>query len=168
MVHIMDYNKVELISHIQNDSSRDCFIESVAQTPRITFEKFMPVENFNIMMQSAFIPDSTTDCILQVVGNIQEENVRNTGDDGVSQTVTARTGIAKVGNMQVPNPVILRPFRTFIEVEQPASKFIFRMQDGPQAALFEADGGAWKAEAMANIKWYLEDELKDTGVSIIS
>ena len=33
--------------------------------------------------------------------------------------------------------------------------------DGVQCALFEADGGAWRLNAMANIKEYLEHELND-------
>ena len=56
----------------------------------------------------------------------------------------------------------LRPYRTFTEVVQPASDFIFRMKEdrGITCALFEADGGAWKNAAMKNIKEYLEFELE--------
>ena len=64
----------------------------------------------------------------------------------------------------VPNPVRLKPYRTFLEVEQPESEFIFRMKDchgGIGCAFFEADGGAWKIEATQNIKAYLQEELKD-------
>ena len=71
----------------------------------------------------------------------------------------------------MPNPCVLRPIRTFTEVKQPKSAFVFRMEQGSNetvnAALFEADGGAWKIEAMENIKDYLRAELKDTGVKVI-
>ena len=71
----------------------------------------------------------------------------------------------------VPNPCRLRPIRTFTEVEQPASLFVFRLEQGSNetvtGALFEADGGAWKLEAMSNIKRYLDEELKETGVKVI-
>lgn len=57
-----------------------------------------------------------------------------------------------------------KPYRTFLEVDQPVSEFIFRMKqdkyDGVLCALFEADGGAWKMEATERIKKYLESELK--------
>lgn len=50
-------------------------------------------------------------------------------------------------------------------MEQPESQFVFRMKedkyDGVQCALFEADGGAWRLNAMANIKAYLAHELND-------
>ncbi|MEB9776454.1 hypothetical protein P4K25_31445, partial [Bacillus cereus] len=63
------------------------------------------------------------------------------------------------GNAKVPNPVQLSPYRTFVEVEQPESKFVFRMREGARCGLFEADGGAWKLEAMNNIKEYLKEAL---------
>ena len=75
-----------------------------------------------------------------------------------------KTGIASKGEAIVPNPVILQPYRTFVEVPQPYSQYIFRMKqdkyDGIQCALFEADGGAWKIEAMKEIKAYLEEQLE--------
>ena len=59
----------------------------------------------------------------------------------------------------------LKPYRTFTEVEQPESDFIFRMKDMGSVccALFEADGGAWRNVAMHNIKAYLQEQLKHYG-----
>lgn len=99
--------------------------------------------------------------MLKLVGNVKEEAVNTIGDDGVSQSVVAKMGVATVGNVKVPNPVLLKPYRTFVEVEQPESNFIFRMRKGPECALFEADGGAWKLEAIDNIKEYLTAELAE-------
>ncbi|MEB9817123.1 hypothetical protein P4K18_27225, partial [Bacillus cereus] len=99
------------------------------------------------------------DIVLQVVGTVVENDVKEIGDDGVSQAVTVKTGVASRGNAKVPNPVQLSPYRTFVEVEQPESKFVFRMREGARCGLFEADGGAWKLEAMNNIKEYLKEAL---------
>ena len=72
----------------------------------------------------------------------------------------------------IPSPCSLRPFRTFPEVEQPMSKFIFRMRERRdetiESALYEADGGAWRNEARKNICGYLREKLKDTGITVIS
>jgi hypothetical protein len=99
------------------------------------------------------------------VGNIKEENVRQTGDDGVTQTVTAKSGIARVEDVSVPNPVHLAPFRTFREVSQPLSPFVLRMKQGregglPTVALFEADGGKWKLDAIQFIRDYLAGKIE--------
>lgn len=98
--------------------------------------------------------------LLKVVGNVKEENVRETGDNGIAQAVTIKTGVASAADVLVPNPVSLAPYRTFLEVEQPASSFIFRMKDGPSGAIFEADGGAWRNQAIANVREYLATELE--------
>lgn len=85
------------------------------------------------------------------------------GDDGITQKATVKTGLASRGDAVIPSPVTLKPYRTFTEVDQPESRFVFRMKEdkyeGVQCALFEADGGAWKLQAMENIKGYLEREL---------
>lgn len=45
----------------------------------------------------------------------------------------------------------------------------FNDRYGVTCALFEADGGAWKNEAKANIKAYLEKELADvSNIFVIS
>ena len=46
------------------------------------------------------------------------------------QKVAARTGFATTGLAAVPNPVTLKPFRTFVEVPQPASEFVLRLKEG--------------------------------------
>ena len=45
------------------------------------------------------------------------------------------------------------------QFKAPFSNFIFRMKDGPKGALFEADGGVWRNDAIANIANYLHDRL---------
>jgi len=90
-------------------------------------------------------------------------------DDGVTQAVEAKTGIARVENVTVPNPVTLRPYRTFLDVaEQPKCLFVFRMRQadkGPECALFEADSGLWKLEAIRQIKDWLYANA--AGVSVV-
>lgn len=62
--------------------------------------------------------------------------------------------------MRGATPAKLRPYRTFLAVEQPASLFILRMREGGQCALFEADGGLWRETARQNIRNYFEYELE--------
>lgn len=132
--------------------------------PDISFGRFVKLEEFIIMLKSKFIMTEDLEQIIKIVGNIQDENVTNYNDDGITQKVTTRTGIARVGDTSLPPKVNLVPFRTFIEVAQPKSEFLLRAKkgyDGIEFALFEADGGAWKKEAINNISSYLSDNLKD-------
>ena len=80
----------------------------------------------------------------EVTKNIQAGTTANYDDDGVSQKTTIKTGIANKTDVIVPNPVKLRPYRTFAEIEQPESSYVFRIMDtdrGPAFKLVEADGG---------------------------
>lgn len=162
LIHVKSHDEVRLYSPLNSDREREMFIGVEAILPNnITYNNFIDTERFNIMLQSSFVDTGDKSILLKYTGLVQDEAVKSTGDDGVSQQVTVKTGVASVGQAIVPNPVVLAPFRTFPEVEQPMSKFIFRMQSGPRAALFEADGGAWRNEAILNIKTYLREELEE-------
>jgi len=166
-IHIKSPSTVRVYSKLNKDRNREQLVEAKAILPRVEFNSFMDTEDFNIMLQSCFEPNIDMQTMLKIVGNIKEETVQNTGDDGVTQTVTARTGIARVADVELPNPVELAPFRTFPELQQPYSKFVFRMRTGPAAALFEAGGTGWRVNAMEAIKEYLNEALEDTKVKII-
>jgi hypothetical protein len=168
LIQVISPGKVKLFSPILADENRDCYIECTALTPDIRFNQFVDIENFNIMVQSCFEQAGDIGAVLEVAMNIKEQEVKESLDDGVTQEVTIKAGIQRLKSITVPNPVILRPFRTFMEVDQPESKFVFRMKNGPQAALYEADGGAWRLAAMGNIKTYLEKELEGYSVKVIS
>jgi hypothetical protein len=161
MIHVESPTEVSVFSSFNRDFNRKALIEAKAMIPGYSFERWYDSEEFNIKLQSVFVKNEDRDIMLKVVGNIKEEDVRTVGDNGVSQSVTAKVGVATVGQVEVPNPVALKPYRTFVEVDQPESDFIFRMQNGPRCALFEADGGAWKVQAMRNIKDYLQVALED-------
>lgn len=161
MVHVISPTEVLAFGTLNRDQARNKMIKATAMLPEFSFDRWYDTESFNIKLQSCFVSTYDRDIMLKVVGNIQEEQVKTVGDNGVSQSVTARTGVASVAEVKVPNPVVIKPYRTFVEVEQPASDFIFRMQSGPKCAIFEADGGKWQLEAMQNIKAYLEEKLKD-------
>ena len=161
LVHVVSESKVRVMSALKPDMERDCFVECFAKTPKLVLDTYIDMEKFNVMLQSCFLDAGNRAEILELTGNIKEENVKNTSDDGISQSVVAKVGIASGRYATVPNPVKLVPFRTFIEVEQPESKFVLRLKDGPVAGLFEADGGEWRLAAMLRIKAYLQEALPD-------
>lgn len=52
-------------------------------------------------------------------------------------------------------------FRTYAEIEQVESKFLFRVNKDGTVCLREADGGQWKYEVQNEIVKYLEENLKE-------
>jgi len=172
IIHVLDHKTVNVIDkdYADNWLTRSTHFSAVHESPAYPFGQFYCVEDFIIAIQSMFVQDATTALVLKVVGNVKDEGVSNFCDDGVTQKVTAKTGISVVGSVQVPNPVTLRPYRTFMEIEQPASTFVFRMKGGqgeqPKCALFEADGRMWRLEAIKGIKTWLSEKIP--GIKIIA
>lgn len=162
MLHIVSPTEVRFISCLySNDCGRDVLAIVQPLLPNINFNRYMGTEEFNIMLQSNFVKNDDRDLLLKFSGNIQENTNRKTQDDGVTQVVEMKTGVTTISNVIVPNPVTLAPYRSFTEIEQVESDFVFRVKEGPACAIYEADAGAWRNEAMKRIKEYLRAELGD-------
>ncbi len=124
------------------------------------FGRFHGHTAFVIALQSVFMDYGDRAAVLKAVGTIRDEAIKTSQDDGVTQRVVAAAGVALVTEMALPNPVLLRPYRTFLEVEQPPSQFVLRVQSGksgalPEVALFVGDGNRWQQEARQSIREYL-------------
>ena len=170
LVNVVSPTRVELTSALDADRKREKLMVVEAVLPEFPFDRYINNEKMLIMVQSMFVDDETTHkaLVLKFAGTVTSGSVTNYGDDGVSQKATIKYGVASKAEAKVPSPCILRPYRTFLEVEQPASQFVFRMKEenGVSSALFEADGGMWKLEAMRNIRKYLAMELGDRATVI--
>ena len=120
---------------------------------------FRDQEKAIIELRSRFAPGEGVDYLLDLLSRISKDSGVTTNDNGVSQTVEARQGVALKATVQVKPRVPLRPFRTFQEVEQPESEFLLRMDEEGNIGLFEADGGMWKLTARQTVKAFLEAQL---------
>lgn len=161
MIHVVSPTKVEVFDSLNDSNRRRVYIEAKAMLPSITFERFLDRERFNIQLQSCFVQTPQRDQVIKMISNIIEDESTNTVDNGLTQQVTMKKGVASVGIENIPNPVKLKPFRTFVEVSQPESDFILRLQKGPSAALYEADGSAWELNAMYAISTFLKEHLQE-------
>ncbi len=163
IVVIEDERNVIVQTELNKDHERETLIVCNAQVPVNHLNSFLDAEEFNIQLQSTFVPNEDSKKILSILGNLKTSNVKNIGDNGVSQQVETRKGVTLAQEEVVPNPVELKPFRTFTEIPQPESLFVFRLRERSevQAAIFEADGGAWVNKARLDIKDYLAEQLKE-------
>lgn len=164
LISILDEKKIVVQTQLNSNKGRETVIVTLADTPNIKLNSFMDLETFNIQLQSVFVSNDDSKTLLRILGNLKSSNVKNTGDNGISQTVETKRGITMAQEEIVPNPVNLKPFRTFTEISQPESLFVFRLKeygDSIHAGLFEADGGAWKNVARLSIKAFLEEHLNE-------
>lgn len=163
ILHIESPVSATLKSGLIDERIREDLLKSNAIVNGFEFDRYYDQERFLIELQANFLETDDLKTIMKAAGNIKAGTTSNYSDDGVSQKTTIRSGVEMI-DVIVPNPVSLRPYRTFLEVEQPESNYVFRIketEEGPMFKLVDADGGLWRATAMKRIKEYLEYELHD-------
>jgi len=153
-------------------NSHSDIIVATLDRPEFEFGKWMDPESFNIALAAMFIETKDLDRVMAYAGKITIDTGVNVEDDGVTQRASVKKGITGglTESIAAPSRVILKPYRTFDEVDQPESKFIFRVRVKGEAsiecALFEADAGAWKNTAANSVKTWLIS--KETGIPVIA
>lgn len=176
VVQVVSHREVTLYAK-QSDpwSRRTVFVKSeLPEGLGFMFGQFMTHEAFIIGLQAMFVATEDRDYLLQLASNLTAQRVRVSEDDGVSQSVNLRAGVVLKADAAtvVKTRVKLAPFRTFREVDQPASEFVFRLRNGgedepPSLALFEADGGKWKIDAMEIIGRFLRVRLDTDKIPVV-
>jgi hypothetical protein len=134
--------------------------------------KFMALEDLLVGLQVRFADVDDRKRVLGLLSNVKHETVKTALDDGMTQVVQAKAGVALISDVAVPNPITLSAFRTFRDILQPSSLYVLRVQSGrlgglPEVGLFEADGGAWKLTVISKIHDWLTEALP-AGTAILA
>lgn len=163
VVHIESEKEVTLTTELNSEGKRCKLMQTSPKVPRPEINRWMDQESFIIMLQACFMDSDDRSVLLKVAGNVESKTVKSYGDDGVTQQATIKSGIASLTDVIVPGRVKLTPYRTFLEIDQPSSEYVFRIRDGetPEFKLIEADGGAWKICALTELSSYFCEELKE-------
>lgn len=158
---------------IPDHMSVDCFAQPAEDQRgmRLTFYKVkatdvpgwesktqLPFEEAMIALRTRFQKTFDTDYALKLLSEITTGAKITYNDNGVATTVVTKKGIDLQSNEAIRPIVSLKPYRTFQEVEQPASEFLIRINERG-ISFIEADGGMWKLKARETIKAYFEDKL---------
>ena len=159
-VRVSEYNRVDVFTSYDTQGVRTYLYRSNADVPGFR-EGFRDRETMLIQLRSLFLQTQDVAYLLDLLSKMSDEEKVTSQDNGVTQVVEARKGVALKEQVEVRPRVKLTPFRTFLEVDQPESEFLLRVGDGGQVGLFEADGGVWKLVAKRSIAAYLEGRLKD-------
>lgn len=149
---------------------RDTFLKISLIDNSFKFGNWYEIEDFIVELQSKFILDDMVKDILQKITRIDQEASRTIEDNGLSQSTVIKKGVTTYAKVELPNPVELKPYRTFSEVEQPKSIFVFRIKSFhheeslPRLALFDAGGNLWQYQAIQAIKNWLKEQLPDIAI----
>mgnify|MGYP001009153564 CR=1 FL=1 len=164
IIHVADYNKVFVYGEYEAPyGKRKLYITSFHTGFKYQFGKFYDPEMFIINLQSEFQLTDMMKGVLTIAGGVRSESAVETSDDGFTQNVTAKTGIAKLVNIELPNPILLAPYRSFPEIEPVEIPCILRCRKtgaGVEFALFESGGTQCVLEYIKRIRDHLAAELK--------
>ena len=159
-IRVESPRRVSVFTALDAGLDRDSLYRAVCDAPDFK-QGWREQEAAIIELRSAFIPNEGVDYLLDLLSRVSKEEGVTSEDNGVSQTVTAKQGIALKRLEQLKTRVSLSPFRTFTEIQQPESEFILRLDDDGRVGLFEADGGKWRMDAKARIAAYFETALAE-------
>lgn len=163
-LHIESTTLVTLVGTLGDHPFMNRHIEAMAvmSLKGFPFNGFMAREVFQILLQTQFVPTPERDKLLTFIASVKSGPAMEIVDDRVTQTVTTRKGVQMSACTPLPSPIALKPYRTFREIEQPESLFVFRARGGgaedpPEFGLFEADGETWQLAAIKSIRAKLEE-----------
>ncbi|MDR1136993.1 MAG: hypothetical protein LBK91_01605 [Synergistaceae bacterium] len=118
-------------------------------------------EDAMIKLMSVFVPNEGSEYILNLIGRMTQNSSIETDDNGITQKVTIKSGVEIKASTVIKPIVTLKPYRTFLEVEQPESAFLLRIGERAKIGLMEADGCKWVLDAKKNIAEFLENNLSE-------
>lgn len=167
-IHVVSAVQVNAVGRLEgHDKSQRRNIAS-ALTPIATglaLNSPISMEDLAIGLQTCFSQDLGDIAKLRAFcASVRSTESVGVDDDGVSQTVAAKRGIAAVQTTAVMNPWNLAPYRTFAEVAQPISPFVLRFRDARHgddmsAGLYETGNQLWRVIAVQAVATYLRDKL---------
>lgn len=162
IIHIVNHQEVRVLTGVSDEHGRRRTF-AIAKPPQyqgFKFDNWYTLEAFRIGIQAHFAATDDREYLLSIASKVTDSEVATSEDDGVSQQVEVKAGLSLKATEKLRARVMLAPFRTFSEADQPQSEFIFRArktQTVAELALFEADGGKWKVAAVQNIAFALRN-----------
>lgn len=159
-IRVKDYKTVEVFTGPDDHARREWPYTAVCKDTDFR-EGYRTQQEAIIELRSRFFPTDDVKYLLDLISTINNEQGVKSEDNGVTQTITAKSGVSMLQTVSIKPRVVLQPFRTFREVPQPESEFILRLDERGNVGLFEADGGIWKMEAKDNILMFLGTGLSE-------
>lgn len=156
-VQIVGPGELRVLGNLKGESQqRFCYLKAVA--PRLQPSLGVPLSPANavILLQTAFQETPRREELLRIIGALKDEESRTSHDDGVSQVVGVKAGVHNADELAVKNPFVLRPFRTFPEIDpQPDVPYVVRFERGPAVSLHEQFSD-WTTDAAESIRAWLK------------
>lgn len=145
-----DYGRIQELAYVDLSHLKPSLIDGQRYS----------VEDFILNLQRSFKRDVNMESLLELVSNIKLREESDLVDDGITQTVSAKSGTTLTEKVTIKNPMKLKPFVAFPEIDVPAKEFIFRIHrngvSSVSVSLSTSDSVQWDLQVLELIKkWIL-------------
>ena len=156
-IHVVDHRTVELVAADTDKYGRRLTLITAkpVEFEGFRFGQWITQEDFIIAVAARFAATDDKQYVLATASSLTTAATSVSEDDGFTQSATVKAGMKTAETIKLKGVVELAPFRTFPEVGQPISSFVFRAKQtptGPNLMLVEADGGKWKIDAINEVR----------------
>ena len=170
LIHIESEASVCLKRRLSDDWGRrqELIDARPVEFKKFAFGQWLDQEQFAIAVAALFADTPDKAYVLNMASVLTSDAASTSEDDGFTQRVNVKAGLKMKETVTLKPRVDLAPYRTFPEIPQPVSAFVFRARGGdtPALMLVEADGGRWKIEAIAELRKAVE--AFDLGIPIVA
>ncbi len=117
------------------------------------------MEDFVLNLQKSFYPSAELDVLLDLSSSVNIKEESDLVDNGISQTVSTKGGAHLMRQVEVKNPMNLKPYATFPEIDVLPRSYIFRVHRAGQCVQFslsKCDSVQWDIHIADLIKQYIK------------
>jgi hypothetical protein len=165
MIIVVDPQHVELVSELNREKKRETYaVACPLIDSKFAADSWMPQDVFVTEVQAHFLNTDDRGKLLKIAGNLRKGQTAVLEDDGVTQKVTTARGVVAQEMTEVPNPVILRQWETFSEIDPPERQYIVRVRGGSEErrlelALFKVPNPTASRDTCAAIAGWLREHV---------
>ena len=136
------------------------YITKATDVPGWKDDVSLPFEQALIAIRTRFQTSPDAEYLLRLLSEISCGAKITFSDNGIATTIVSQKGVALQENAIIRPIVTLKPYRTFQEVDQPASQFHIRVSER-DIRFIESDGAMWKLASRKTVVSFLEERLSD-------
>lgn len=167
IIHVEAPNRVIILEPHRDAANRTyAFLEAKASCSDLDSitDSWLPMEEFMVKLNTLFDVSLGDHAKVRAqLSSVTADSTLTLTDDGTSQNVALKSGIARKESGELPNPVMLAPFVTFPEITQPLLPFVLRLKKNNDAMLygrlFPVESPGWSAECCNSVAWWLNGNL---------
>lgn len=126
------------------------------------YGKYMPLDEFRINLIIKFEDSKDRTSLIKYISKITEKSETRLSDDGITINTTVEVGTsgANIELQAFSSELVLKPRRTFPEIEQPETKLLFRMKNKNEMALYDFSDGSWISECTEKLHDFLKGKVQ--------